>query len=455
MLTKIKVGASKRCINPPEELMPYPGYGGVREGEDINVRTLVIDNGEKLFLIAAWELGGAPCPDEVRAAVEEKYGIAQENMLISGTHNHHAPHTRGKMQGGPPPQKLPAELEEKQNKFSDFVIEQSVIAVGEAIEAMRPANYGYGEGKSYVNINRDQLFYEGYWMQGANYEGCSDKTVSVLKFTDDEGNLIAAVANYAMHSTTSFMTWDVDGKVKITCDIPGIAANLVEEHFGNGAICLWQSGAAGNQNPNYVGIMPVYTKDGKMRERRRMNGAAYEQGVALGQQHGIDIITALEKTEAKKEKMRITSVDDTLLFPTQKFPEGKDWNANRLMADNLEEWAGVIGPDDPLPVKDLAEMIPSDELAPMKAQLILFGDVAYYGVACELYNDIAMLCKEASPYKHLVITTHIGTPQVGYILDDAMVGRKVFQSFGLVPAGRNNAIVVDGMLKMFDEALLK
>ncbi len=36
----------------------------------------------------------------------------------------------------------------------------------------------------------------------------------------------------------------------------------------------------------------------------------------------------------------------------------------------------------------------------MKAQLILLGDVLYYGVACELYNEIAMLCKQASPYKN-------------------------------------------------------
>jgi hypothetical protein len=125
------------------------------------------------------------------------------------------------------------------------------------------------------------------------------------------------------------------------------------------------------------------------------------------------------------------------------------------MVDSLWEWCGEMGPNDPLPEKDLVDMIPSDEKAPMKAQLVLLGDVAYYGVACELYNEIAMLCKEASPYKNLVITTHTGTPQVGYVLDDDSVGRKVFQSFGLVPAGCNNAIVVDGMMKMFDEALLK
>ena len=292
-------------------------------------------------------------------------------------------------------------------------------------------------------------------MQGNNPEGCSDKTLAVLKFVDEDGKLIAAVLNYAMHSTTSFCTLDVDGKVKVSCDAPGIASKFVEEYYGNDAVVLWQSGAAGNQNPNYVGIMCVYDKSGTMRERRRLPGAAYEQGVVFGQQHGMDAIRTLKSIDACKDSMKITTVDDTLYFPTQEFPHDKfDWAYHRLVVDNLLEWSGHVTAEEPMPEKKLADMIPTPEVkAPMKAQLILLGDLAVYGVACELYNDIAMLCKEASPFKHTMIATHIGNPAVGYILDDNSVGHKVFQSFGLVPAGCNNGIVVNGMLKMFDEAL--
>ncbi|MBQ1468184.1 MAG: hypothetical protein IIZ27_06890 [Solobacterium sp.] len=98
-------------------------------------------------------------------------------------------------------------------------------------------------------------------------------------------------------------------------------------------------------------------------------------------------------------------------------------------------------------------MEPTDEKVPMKAQLILMGDVAFYGIACELYNEISKVCKDASPFKHLMITTHVGTPSAGYILDNGSVGHKVFQSFGLVGAGGNDEIVRDGMLKMFEKAL--
>ena len=197
----------------------------------------------------------------------------------------------------------------------------------------------------------------------------------------------------------------------------------------------------------------MYDSKGFMRERCRIPGAAYEQGVVLGQQHGMDAIRILKSTSAHRSKMRITTVDSLIDFPTQVFPEGIDRGAHRIMVDNLQEWAGTLGENDPMPPKKLAEMIPSQERAPMKVQLILLGDVLYYGMGCELYNEIAVLCKQASPFKHTVITTHIGTPSVGYVLDDNSVAHRVFQSFGLVPAGCNNGIVVNGMCSLIDQLL--
>ncbi|MBR2668897.1 MAG: hypothetical protein IKE36_03765 [Solobacterium sp.] len=451
----IKVGAAKRVITPELSLLPMGAmvgqYEGVRDGEDIHVRAIVLDNGERTFLFESYELGGVPCDVELRKRIEDKYGISQENMLLVGTHNHSAPHPMGYGSSGPfgPHTNIP----ENVLKWTDFVLEQGVGVIGDAMANMKPATWGFGEGKSYINVNRDKYFHEGYWMQGNNWEGYSDKTLAALKFVGEDGKLIAAVLNYAMHSTTSFCIEDTDGKVKVTCDAPGIACNYAEEYFGNDAVVLWQSGAAGNQNPLYVGIMQLYDKSGTMRQRRRMNGAPYEMGVSLGMEHGMDAVETLEKICADRTEMPITTVDDTIWFPKQKFPEGIDRGYHRLVVDNLLEWSGHVTPEEPFPPKVLAEMEPTDEKVPMKAQLILMGDVAFYGIACELYNEISKVCKDASPFKHLMITTHVGTPSAGYILDNGSVGHKVFQSFGLVGAGGNDEIVRDGMLKMFEKAL--
>ena len=182
------------------------------------------------------------------------------------------------------------------------------------------------------------------------------------------------------------------------------------------------------------------------------DGTAYIQSLALGEQHGMDAIRALKKANADKDHISVKSVESLICFPSQKFPEGVDYLYHRLMVDNLLVWQGYLEPDDPWE-KKLVDMIPTEGKIPMRAQLILFGDVAFFGVGCELYNEIAMLCKQISPFKNLVITTHIGAKNIGYVLDDSSKGRKVFQSYGAVREGCSNAIVTDGMLRLFDQAL--
>ena len=96
-------------------------------------------------------------------------------------------------------------------------------------------------------------------------------------------------------------------------------------------------------------------------------------------------------------------------------------------------------------------MIPSEEKVPLRTQLILFGDqVAFYGMNCELYNEIGVLLKEASPYKHTIVATHTDY-SIGYVLDDDSRGHKVFQSFGRVMEGCSNGLIKNGMLKLFEE----
>lgn len=463
-LSELKAGAAKRCISPTLDMLPLPNMKGsftdIREGEDLTVRALVLDNGERNLLMVSWELAHVPCPDIIRANLSKKFGFNDTDMFLFATHNHQSPFFTSHRS---PPKRSdnhegPSDgVQRNTARFTELIIERTAEAVGEAIEKLRPAKFGYGEGKSYINVNRDQYYFEGYWMQGTNFEGCSDKTLAVLKFVDEDGNLIAALLNYAVHSNAAFCENDIDGKMKVTCDFPGIACNFIEKyykkHFGCDAIVLWQAGAAGNQNPYFMAGKHVYDLDGNMRVRDRVPGAAYEQAEVFGQEHAIDALKILRNIDASKSKVNITTVDDTLYFPTQTFPEGVDRSAHRIMVDNIQEWAGVISPEDPMPEKHLVDMIPSDEKVPMKAQLVIIGDVAIFGVACEPYNEIGLLCKKASPLKKTIIATHIGEPSVGYVLDNASKNHKVFQSFGTVRPGQSNEIMVNGMLNMFDKAL--
>ncbi len=448
-----KAGAAKLDISPTPDMLPIElafngsAYEAVKEGEGITVRAVVLDNGSDRFLFEAFELGSVPDPDRLHELLFKEFGIDKTHALLSGTHNHAAPHPISHSKGG---MKMPMEETENLKRYTDRILTQAVEAVRQAISNMRPAKWGFGEGKSYININRDEHFDDGYWMQGKNWEGCSDKTLAALKFVDYDGKLIAAVLNYAMHSVMNFCAQDVDGKVKISSSIPGAACNFLENYFGDGAVVLWQSGAAGNQNP-YMAYCNRYDCNGTMYASENLPGVTYVTARALGEQHGVDALRTLKSITDLRDEISIKAYETMIYLPGQKFPEGVDRAYHRLMVDNILVQRGYYKPGEKYE-KNLVDMIPTDEKVPMRAQLIIFDDVAFFGVACELYNEIAMLCKEVSPIKKLVVTTHIGYPSVGYVLDDASKGHKVFQSFGLVREGESNALVVDGMMSMFDKA---
>ena len=454
----LKVGAARLSISPESDMLPillaFSGdyYEAVRDGEGLSVRAIVVDNGEDRFLFESCELPGFPVPDTVNALLEEKYGFKKDHMLLTGTHNHAAPFPVDPPKPGEYNKyNLKEDDSDNAKRWTALVIERCVEAAGLAIESLRPAKIGYGEDKSYINVNRDEHFDDGYWMQGTNWEGASDKTVAAVSFTDYDGKLIAAILNYAVHDVMNFLAKDSDGKVKITCGIPGLASAWLENYYGNGAVVLWQSGAAGNQNP-IAAYGRRYDKNGTMYfSNDDVPGASYVAARNVAEQHAVDCLRAIKKAVPEKDWVRLTALEATVYLPGQKFPQGVDPMYHRLMVDNLLVSRGYYKPGEKYE-KNLVDMIPTDEKVPMRTQLVVIGDIAFYGVACELYNEIGQLCKAASPLRHTIVTTHIGDKGVGYVLDDASKGHKVFQSFGRVREGESNDLVVNGMLEMFGKA---
>lgn len=455
MEQRLLVGAAKRSISPDADmlpiLLPFSGdqYEAVREKEGLSVRAVVVDNGERRILFEAFELPGAPVPDVLNARLEQELGFDRQSTLLVGTHNHAAPFPVDPPKPGEY-NKYGLKEDDSDNcrRWTQKVLDNAVEAARQAVANLRPARMGYGEDKSYINVNRDELFDDGYWMQGTNWEGCSDKTVAAVTFTDSDGKLIAAIVNYAVHDVMNFCAKDSDGKVKITCGIPGIASAFCENYFGNQAVVLWQSGAAGNQNPR-AAFGRHFDCNGTMyMADDAVPGASYQMARCVGEQHGVDVLRAIKKAEPTQTWVRVSTARSTVQLPEQRFPEGVDPLYHRLMVDNLLVSKGYYKPGDRYE-KKLVDMIPTGGYVTMPVQLLILGDVAFYGLACELYNEIGVLCKQISPAKHTVVVTHINDKNVGYVLDDASKGHKVFQSFGRILEGRSNGLVVEGMLEMF------
>ncbi len=453
-MNQLRVGASKICITPPKELLPFPrflDYAFEEVLDDVYVRTVVVDNGDTKFLILC--LDSPPSPDaELKEKIADKFGFEKDKILATNTQNHSCPHwgsPRATGIGLPPAERIA-----KMEAYTETVESGIFEAVEQALSSLKPAKYGYGEGKSYISVNRDEQFEDGSWMQGQNHAGPSDKTLAIMKFEDYDGNLIAAIANYGCHGTTAYCVKDTDGKIKLTPGFMGYAASYVERRYGKEAVVLWTSGAGADQNPLFSseGFPRVYEDDGYSESSATPPGTQYIIQRHHGYTHAKDIIMTLKEIKAAKNTMSILTASTAIELDGQRAPEGADVMLNRLMVDNMVRiQRPELCIDGKPPKKELLKMIP-DGKVPLKMQMAILGDVAFIGVAAELYCEIGMKLKEASPFKNTVVITHTDRDTADYVLSDASAHHTVFQSFAPVRPGNNDTPILQGANKMFEEA---
>lgn len=449
-MSKLMVGAAKACINPTPDMYPIPssfadwGVAPLLQSEiydDMYCRTIVIDNGSEKLLLLSYELANHPAAPGLVEKLVEVTGIPAGNIIISATHNHSAPrdnHTALKNNS-------PAEVEFHE-KYWDIEMAATLEAVNAAMDNMRPARYGYGEGTCQINVNRDVQSPFGFWLEGKNLEGYSDKLIRTLKFVDEEDKVIAVVLNYGMHNTCVHMMKDADGKSKTSGNVSGIACRFMEETYGNGAIALWTSGAAGNQNPLLSHNMQYEYPDGYSTSVPFPDGVGYMLMEYMGRWHGVDCVKAINAIDKYSDTMPIKTVAKDVMLPGQKRVVKQAKFAMFRMGGN-----GLRQPGDFPVLPETPEMEDADPVK-LEMRLAVLGDVAMICAGAELYAEIGRDVLEAVPYKKAFLVTHTSVHQAGYILDKTSKDKKVFQAFMEVKPGSADELIVNNTLEMFEMA---
>ncbi len=423
---KIRVGAAKMCINPPAEMFPLEDYKAEMQPKekpttglhgypsipwkpvpyktvgifmDIYTRIVVIDDGKKKFLFLNLD-SGPSLDDEFKNEIHETFGIPPENILGVWTHNH-STHIKW---GRNPTNAL-------QFDYYNQVVHPAVIGGIElAISRLQPAKFGFAEGDSYINVNRDVQFEDGHWMEGCNFRGPVDRTLAVMKFVDMEGKLIAAVTNYGCHPTSLRPEVpDVDGCYKVAPDFPGVSSEYVEKRFGNDCVCLWTNGSSGDTNPVCtMGYLRKYELDGYNEPIDPPFGFAYQNMMTLGCEHGIDTIRTLNSITEYEDSFEIRTEGDILNLPRHKYVGTNfalDWSITDNLCNRRYPELLVNGRTPPKETRGTMVYDP-DGVSPLHMQVAVFGDVAWVGVSGEPYTEIGWRMKEESPFKKTVVISH-------------------------------------------------
>lgn len=424
-LANLWVGAAKVDITPDSTDLPTI-FRGVHD--NIYARAIVVrDNRETVALVTV-DVGGFSdlIAERILARIEHLTGIATKNIMLTASHTHSVP------------------FGIKGEVFESKIASSVQLALAE----LQAAKIGYGEGVSYINVNRNIIDPKTRrWWEGANYDAPSDKTVAVVWFESLAGKPIAVYYNYAMHAVISGMFDKVSG------DVPGAASRYIEDSYDNALVAVWSTGACGDQNPIYYqqtyDLRDIRTQEYASRgvdisnqmppggvgldrdnpQVAKLMAQQQQMLLSMGQFLGEEVLHVIRGIDRKVANPKITVAGRTVSCPgRQRLDEGR---------------AGYPG------VYEDAEDIE------LKLGLITIGDVALTAVNGEVFNPIATRLKQESPYANtLMLTLTNGYAKSGYIPHDAAFGTYTFEvvSSKLKPGCAEDAIV-DGLLDMLYESL--
>jgi hypothetical protein len=337
---------------------------------------------------------------EIRSAILEKSGVADDRLIIHMGHTHSGPATNLQnvnREGGhliPP--------------YREKVVAGSVAAIKAAQASLQPAVASWASGVCNLARNRDLVLDSETFLCSINPDGPSDDTVLVGRVTDAAGKIIATMVNYACHPVSLG-----GGNKLISPDYYGAMREVVERDT-DGAPCLFLHGASGDMTPlrSYEADVAIADQNG-----RQLGYAALstltgmlppEQELAFDRIEESGARLGRWSLRPKPASARLTvSVSDTDLpyvdLPTEaQILKDLETTTDRFMRERLERRLMVR--------RDVGEG------ASRKVRMTLWriGDAFLVGAPAEPYSAFQVELRRRFP-GHAVLVLNIVNGNVGYL----------------------------------------
>ena len=375
----VEVGVAQVDITPPiGDLLAGNIHPRKSDGIDypLYAKALVLSDGEKSAAIVSLDLVAVSRKyvDEACKEIYRKTGIPREYVLISATHTHSGPYSIPSFEG-----------EFFDHQFMSNISEKIALSVEEAYEGLKSAEIGVASTTvSGITHNRRLLDENSSawnsWLlprekrKRLKPAGPIDNQLLILAVREEKGALKAIVFNYAMHACVSGTT------TKISADYPGAVAKYLSERVGRDIVTLFLPGACGDINFNYE--LPL--------ER-------ISETLTAG------ILSAVNHAEYIK-RFKLKAILREITFPTRKLLESQ-WEEISL------KWPGALEV-----FKKGYKYLSSLREEEIKTFIhtLAIDDVAFSGIPGELFCELGLLIKDASPYKYNFVV-ELANDYIGYI----------------------------------------
>jgi hypothetical protein len=426
-MSTLRVGIARRDITPSPgtELFGYPTVRfGHEVADGLNATALVLESGACLACIVSLDLCLIDEDDvaAVRREAEAATGIAPQNLTLCATHTHSGPTTVSCAGWGV-----------KNEAYWAAARPRIVEAIAAAQSALQPARVGIGVTQTDTGVNRREVQPDGSVALGFNEWGPRDRDLTVLRFEGENGTL-ASLVHLGAHPTSR------GSEPSVSRDWPGVMMDRVETITG--APMLFLNGAFGDVAPRTT--WGGGTGDGGPAAREVGLRAAYDAMFAwraIRHFHEMDVqtlsgevvlpIAPLPPREEAERELAAHAGDEG-----KRGAPGAEWHY----------WSAVLRAHDAPPQTERI----------FHQTVTRLGPVAFAPFAGEIFAEIDLRLKQASPFSHtLCLGTSNGSH--GYYVTREGYGRggyepwvaRAYGAYTLAP-GVDDALV-QGNLKLLRE----
>lgn len=266
---KLRAGAGTAVIQIGQEILPIDGFTWVRN--PLHVRAVILESGIRTVIVSV-EITTL-LPQTLENMIQKTIaitGAARENIWLTLSHSFGGPHIWQAPKPGeaekPRPGRKPrtpddiARCARLEQAYYD-ALEQ---ALTKAVRGMRDAVAGAGRGKCTVNVSRNLETRDGWWL-GANSEEPCDHGLTVLRVDGVDGKPIAMIFHYGIRACVMLDSKGPDGGSVITCELTGVAGEMLEKEIGGDFTALFLCGAAADQEPQLKAGCNETDRDGVLR----------------------------------------------------------------------------------------------------------------------------------------------------------------------------------------------
>ena len=428
---ELRVGIGKSDITPPIGYAMSGYYyerGATGVLDPLHAKAIVFDDGSTQLAVVVCDLIGISTDlcNAVRKAAAAATRIPGPNIMIAATHCHTAPDYYDDLRNY-----LSSEHSKSATEYPSRLVNSIVSAIEKADADVSKATLSVGTGsESTVSFNRRFVTTDGSIRTWANYQdpkvvraaGPIDPALEILLVksatrdpTEGAAKVWAALTTFALHLDTT-------GGTEFSADFPYHLERSLQTKYGSDFTSVFAAGTCGDINH----VNP------RSKERNRPHVIGARLGEAFVQ--AVDTFKTVEPS--LRVKHRVVTVPMKRFSPHElawatdliakdkagsKIPfldEVKAYNIRlvSLLRDGANSAALSDSNDGGQGWGTATRLIGIGDALPVEVQAMQLGkDTAIVGLPGEVFVELGLAIKQASPYRQTLVIELANSDESGYI----------------------------------------